>query len=41
MGQTLGGKEVFFCLMVDKEGNEVPCTKSHSTCSYTTCIYIS
>ncbi|KAJ7830070.1 hypothetical protein B0H14DRAFT_3715963 [Mycena olivaceomarginata] len=31
-GRTLMGREVFFKVMVDREGNEVPCTESHSTC---------
>ncbi|KAJ7937744.1 hypothetical protein B0H13DRAFT_2302571 [Mycena leptocephala] len=31
-GRTLGGKEVFFDVMVDTSGQRVPCTESHSTC---------
>jgi hypothetical protein len=38
MGQTKGGTEVFFRIMVDKEGIQVPCSERHSTCSCTTYI---
>ncbi|KAJ7838385.1 hypothetical protein B0H14DRAFT_3700171 [Mycena olivaceomarginata] len=31
-GRTLIGREVFFKVMVDREGNEVLCTESYSTC---------
>ncbi|KAF8145358.1 hypothetical protein K438DRAFT_1630265 [Mycena galopus ATCC 62051] len=31
-GRTLGGREVFFDVMVDTFGQRVPCTESHSTC---------